>query len=65
MPGTHIDIQSRTDLQYWCGKLQCTAYQLRDAVSQVGPLPSNVEAYLRQRSDGLHNIELPRGRRPS
>ncbi len=65
MAGHRIDLQSREDVRYWCGKLQCTAYQLRAAVEQVGPLPSNVEAYLRQRSDGLHNIELPPGRRPS
>ncbi len=65
MAGHSIDIQDRADVHYWCGKLNCTAYQLRDAVRQVGPLPSNVEAYLRQRSDGLHNIELPAGRRPS
>ncbi len=65
MAGHRIDLQSHQDVKYWCGKLHCTAYQLRDAVKQVGPLPSNVEAYLRQRSDGLHNIELPAGRRPS
>ncbi len=65
MAGPRINLESRDEVKYWCGKLRCTAYQLRDAVRQVGALPSNVEAYLRQRSDGLQDIELPPGRRPS
>lgn len=65
MAGPRIDLRSHEDVRYWCGKLQCTAYQLRAAVEQVGPMPSNVEAYLRQRSEGLRDIDLPPGQRPS
>lgn len=59
-----VDIENRLEVQYWCRKLRCTEHQLREAVSHVGPLPSNVEAYIRQRLHGL-DIEIPPGRRPS
>jgi len=61
----HVDTRNADNLRYWCKKLHCTEHQLREAVSQVGPLPSNVDAYLRQRSHSLDNVELPPGKRPS
>lgn len=61
----HVNVQDTHDVRYWCGKLQCTEYQLRDAVAHVGAMPSNIEAYLRQKSYGLEHVKLPPGRKPS
>lgn len=60
-----VDVSDRAQVSYWCRKLRCTEHQLREAVGQVGPLPSNVEAYIRQRLYGLEHIEIAPGRRPS
>jgi hypothetical protein len=60
-----VNLDSADDIQYWSRKLACTEHQLREAVGQVGPMPSNVEAYVRQRTDSLHEIQLPPGKRPS
>lgn len=60
-----MDLSDREQVIYWCRKLRCTEHQLREAVVQVGPLPSNVEAYIHQRLHGLDHIEIAPGRRPS
>ncbi|MGE5097801.1 MAG: DUF3606 domain-containing protein [Betaproteobacteria bacterium] len=62
-----IDLRKSPDVHYWCAKLRCTESQLREAVGQVGPMPSNIEAYLRQRENarGLDNAQPPGGRRLS
>jgi hypothetical protein len=65
MDGVRVNMQDRFEVLYWCRKLRCTEHQLRDAVSQVGNMPSNVEAYLRQRLYTLDQLEIPPGRRPS
>jgi len=61
-----VDLNERQDVSYWCEKLKCTERELREAVEQVGPLPSNVEAYLRTRNTrGLENTQPPKGQRYS
>ncbi|HET9651419.1 MAG TPA: DUF3606 domain-containing protein [Usitatibacter sp.] len=64
---SRVLVREPGDVRYWCDKWRCTEAQLLEAVRQVGPLPSNVEAYLRQRAagGGLENLDWPRGRRPS
>ena len=60
-----VNLHDDEDMRYWCKKMHCTEHQLREAVSQVGPVPSNVEAYVQQRATSLHNVQLPPGQRPS
>ena len=60
-----VMLDSADDVRYWCRKLSCTEHLLREAVAQVGPMPSNVEAFVTQRTFSLHNIQLPPGKRPS
>jgi hypothetical protein len=65
MDSSHVDVNDRFEVLYWCRKLHCSEHQLREAVSQVGNLPSNVEAYIRQRVYALEHIHIAPGRRPS
>ena len=65
MDGVRVDVTDRFEVLYWCRKLRCTEHQLREAVNQVGPLPSNIEAYIRQRLYSMDHIEPPPGHRPS
>jgi uncharacterized protein DUF3606 len=61
-----VDLNERQDVPYWCEKLNCTERELREAVEQVGPMPSNVEAYLRTRNTrGLENMHPRKGQRYS
>ena len=60
-----INLEDRDDIRYWCRKLRCTEHLLREAVTQVGPIPSNVEAFVTQRTFSLENIQLPPGKRAS
>ena len=60
-----VNLANADDVRYWCRKLGCTEHQLREAVGQVGPMPSNVEAFVTQRTFSLHNVQLPPGKRPS
>ncbi len=61
---SRVDAREQEDVRYWCRKWRCTEAQLREAVAQVGTMPSNVEAYLRQRESGggLENLDKPPGR---
>ena len=65
--GLRVMVGEPHDVRYWCDKWRCSEAQLREAVRHVGEMPSNVEAYLRQRDDGrgLENMHIPPGRRPS
>jgi hypothetical protein len=65
MDSGRVDVRDRMEVLYWCRKLRCTEHQLREAVNQVGPMPSNVEAYIRQRLFTLDDRQIPPGRRPS
>jgi Protein of unknown function (DUF3606). len=60
-----VNLDDHDDVGYWCRKLACTEHQLREAVAQVGPMPSNVEAFVKQRTDSLHDLSVPPGTRPS
>jgi hypothetical protein len=60
-----VNLQDAEDTRYWCRKMHCTEHQLREAIDQVGPLPSNVEAFVNQRTSSLDDIHLPPGKRPS
>ena len=60
-----VNLEHPEDVRYWCRKLACTEHQLREAVDQVGPIPSNVEAFVKQRTNSLHEIAIPPGKRPS
>ena len=62
-----VVLREQQDVRYWCDKWRCTETQLREAVKHVGSMPSNVEAYLRQRSNarGLENMDPPPGHRLS
>lgn len=60
-----VNLAIADDVRYWCRKLSCTEHLLREAVAQVGPMPSNVEAFVTQRTFSLQNVQLPPGKRAS
>ena len=41
-----INLQSATEVNYWCQTLNCTETRLRNAVLAVGPLAADVRSYL-------------------
>jgi len=44
---TKVNIHEEWEVQYWCGKFNCTRGQLTQAVNAVGVLVSKVHAYLK------------------
>lgn len=45
-----INVGDSRDVRYWCRKLACTQSDLRAAVKVLGPVPSDVEKYLKRRA---------------
>ena len=45
---TRINLEEDYELVYWTARLGCTSRQLREAVRAVGPVVSNVIAWLRE-----------------
>ena len=43
---TRVNVQSATEVNYWCQTLNCTETRLRNAILAVGPLVADVRAYL-------------------
>lgn len=41
-----INVNQTYEVRYWCGVLNCTEQQLRDAVKVVGPMVADVRRYL-------------------
>jgi hypothetical protein len=54
MPGpadpTRIDIQASAEMRHWVREFGPSAMQLKEAVRSVGPLVSDVRAYLQKQS---------------
>lgn len=40
-----IDVDSRSDVAWWCRKLQCTEEELRYVVKRYGAAAKDVEAF--------------------
>ncbi len=43
-PG-RIDVDSRSDVAWWCRKLQCTEEELRYVVKRYGAAAKDIEAF--------------------
>lgn len=43
-----IDINTPHEVQYWCGKFDCSKEQLEEAVNEVGTSSAAVERYFRR-----------------
>ncbi|MDQ0010400.1 hypothetical protein J2T07_002590 [Luteibacter jiangsuensis] len=46
---TKIDLESRTEVNWWVRSLGVSEQSLRDAVKRVGQVPGDVRAELRRR----------------
>lgn len=56
-----IDLNDPDEVRYWCGRFQCTANELREAVYAVGPSRWKVEKQLREKRKRPQEPESPGG----
>jgi hypothetical protein len=47
---TRIRLDDSRDVRYWCRRLSCTQSELRAAVRVLGPVPTDVERFLKRQA---------------
>jgi hypothetical protein len=47
---TRIRLDDSRDVRYWCRRLACTQSELRAAVRVLGPVPTDVERFLKRQA---------------
>jgi hypothetical protein len=47
---TRINVNEKHEVRYWCGALNCTEDQLREAVRRVGTMAEDIRRAVRSRS---------------